>query len=404
MNANSIAILGGGIAGLIAAIDLEQAGFDCTIIERNTQIGGRLRTEFDQKIPLDHGFQVLLTAYPLAKQYLDYSKLDLKQFKPGAMIFKNGEKTYLGDPQRDSSVTWTTINSWAGSFNDKLKIFSLSKKLKRKSIEEIFETSELSTLQYLKNYGFSGKVIENFFRPFFSGIFLEDKLETSSRMFEFIFKMFSEGNAAIPAKGIAQIPVQLAQGLNNTEIILETEATISEIGEISLGNAKKWTPKAIVQTFPDQNADIEWKGCTTLYFKTEENIMEFNTIGLLSDPSSIINSFYYLNETSRDIKSNVISVTTLEHLLEDAELISTIEKELNTFLGIKNAELIKAIKVPISLPVQTDVGEKDQSSLQLINGIPIVKAGDFLNYGSLNGAMLSGQHAANALINHFKIA
>ena len=41
-----------------------------------------------------------------------------------------------------------------------------------------------------------------------TGIFLENELKTSSRMFEFVFKMFSEGDTAIPGRGMGMIPKQ----------------------------------------------------------------------------------------------------------------------------------------------------------------------------------------------------
>ena len=37
---------------------------------------------------------------------------------------------------------------------------------------------DMHTIDFLKLYGFSKKIIYNFFYPFFSGIFLEDRLET----------------------------------------------------------------------------------------------------------------------------------------------------------------------------------------------------------------------------------
>jgi hypothetical protein len=45
------------------------------------------------------------------------------------------------------------------------------------------------------------------------GIFLENKLETPNRMFDFVMKMFSEGDAALPALGMEEIPKQLASQL-----------------------------------------------------------------------------------------------------------------------------------------------------------------------------------------------
>ena len=52
-----------------------------------------------------------------------------------------------------------------------------------------------------------------FFRPFLGGIFLDPSLETSSRLFAFVFKLFAEGEAALPAAGMQAIPRQLAEGL-----------------------------------------------------------------------------------------------------------------------------------------------------------------------------------------------
>ena len=56
-------------------------------------------------------------------------------------------------------------------------------------------------------------MIDSFFRPFFGGIFLETELATSSRMLEFVFRMFSEGRAALPSAGMGMIPRQLAARL-----------------------------------------------------------------------------------------------------------------------------------------------------------------------------------------------
>lgn len=42
---------------------------------------------------------------------------------------------------------------------------------------------------------------------------MDAKLETSSRMLEFVFRMFAEGDTAVPALGMQAIPEQLAAGL-----------------------------------------------------------------------------------------------------------------------------------------------------------------------------------------------
>ena len=77
--------------------------------------------------------------------------------------------------------------------------------------------------QYLQDFGFSEKMITRFFKPFFAGIFLETELNTSSRMFEFVYKMFGEGYAVIPKDGIQAISNQLKANLKNSTFAFDTQ-------------------------------------------------------------------------------------------------------------------------------------------------------------------------------------
>ena len=97
-----------------------------------------------------------------------------------------------------------------GSMTDKLRVAALRWRLMHKTIEEIAGHEDMTTETYLMRAGFSPRMIDGFFRPFYGGIFLENELRTSSRMFEFTFKMFSQGSATLPAKGMGEIPRQLA--------------------------------------------------------------------------------------------------------------------------------------------------------------------------------------------------
>jgi len=197
----NIHIIGAGISGLIAAQVLENYGYAPTVIEATDRVGGRVKTDRVNGYQLDHGFQVLLSAYPAAQKYLDYEALDLQPFLPGASIFKSSKQKIIGDPLRNLSLLFPTLYSGIGNFSDKFKILKLNHKLKKKTLEAIFSETEQSTLGYLEKLGFSNGIITDFFKPFFSGIFLESQLETSSRMFEFVYKMFGEGQATLPKAG-----------------------------------------------------------------------------------------------------------------------------------------------------------------------------------------------------------
>ena len=78
---------------------------------------------------------------------------------------------------------------------------------------QVLSAPEVPTITALRDFGFSEKIIERFFRPFLGGIFLDPELATSSRMFRFVYRMFSQGMAAIPNGGMQAIPRQLASHL-----------------------------------------------------------------------------------------------------------------------------------------------------------------------------------------------
>ncbi|MFN8709921.1 MAG: FAD-dependent oxidoreductase, partial [Planctomyces sp.] len=81
-----VVIVGGGLAGLTCAKTLVRAGIETILLEASDEVGGRVRTDEVDGFLLDRGFQVLLTAYPEAKQQLDYSALQLQAFEPGSLI------------------------------------------------------------------------------------------------------------------------------------------------------------------------------------------------------------------------------------------------------------------------------------------------------------------------------
>ena len=208
-NNPTIHIIGTGVSGLAAAITLKNTGYNAQLIEQSSSVGGRVKTTVQDHMKLDHGFQVLLNQYPAAQEFLDLDALKLRSFSPASIVFIDGKKHVIGDAQRDFSYAWSTVVAGVGNLGDKWKVFTLSRKLKQKSLTDIFASPEKTTLSYLQDYGFSDKMIQSFFKPFYTGIFLETELQTSSRMFEFVFKMFSLGNATIPAAGIQAIPQQM---------------------------------------------------------------------------------------------------------------------------------------------------------------------------------------------------
>ena len=100
---------------------LQELNIDFTLFEATDRVGGRVKTDIIDGFRLDHGFQVLLTAYPEAKHWLNYQKLDLRVFDPGAMLlYPDGSKDLLGDPLRQLSSLVPSVFSKAGNLARRL--------------------------------------------------------------------------------------------------------------------------------------------------------------------------------------------------------------------------------------------------------------------------------------------
>ncbi|MBO3116948.1 FAD-dependent oxidoreductase [Winogradskyella sp. DF17] len=402
-----IHIIGAGISGLIAAKTLEEVGYHPIILEASDCVGGRVKTDIVEGYQLDHGFQVLLDAYPQAQKHLDFYDLELQPFLPGAHIYFKSRKYTIGDPLRHIGFLWQTIISPVGSVADKLKIFKLNKRLKNKSIESIFESESKSTLKYLQDLGFSNAIIEQFFRPFFSGIFLEPNLETSSRMFEFVYKMFGDGLAVLPKSGIGAIADQLKSKLQHTEIRYNTRVKRVEDRFILLDNDKKLdthftiiaTPaEDLVSNLSNQNTD--WKSCYNLYFETNIKSISKPLIGLIADKEALINNIFFHDTlgTTHTGKKSLLSVTVVKYTdLTEDDLINQVQNELNKFCNITNTTFLKLYHIPKALPNLKEL-RADISPTETQLKPTIYLAGDYLINGSLNAAMLSGERAAQGVI------
>ena len=91
-------VIGGGLAGINCARNLEKAGHDYRLLEATGRLGGRMKTDEYRGFLLDHGFQVFLSAYPEAMQVLDYERLELQPFMPGSIIRINQSFQKVVDP------------------------------------------------------------------------------------------------------------------------------------------------------------------------------------------------------------------------------------------------------------------------------------------------------------------
>jgi phytoene dehydrogenase-like protein len=345
MNADVI-IIGGGLSGLTAARQLHSLGIDFKLIEASDRIGGRVKTDVIDGFRLDHGFQVLLTAYPEAQRCLDYSDLNLKAFNPAALLlYPNGSKDQLGDPLRDFSSLFPTLLSNAGSLSDKLKTWTLKNRLVKLSVVEIFQQKEISTMDALsQEYGFSQKMIRHFLQPFFAGIFLESELKTSRRMFDFVFKMFSENDTAIPNLGMEEIPKQLASTLPKESVITNARVRKIDGQEVILEDGSSFrAPHIIIATqaigLVKEYASIKTnhQSTTNLHFVAQDDPIGKPVIALNTSEKRLANNICTISNVASAYAPkglHLISISVVgDSGMEGKALQQAVQKEQQTWFG-----------------------------------------------------------------------
>jgi protoporphyrinogen oxidase len=404
-------IIGAGVAGLTAANYLEDKGFSPLIIEATSRVGGRVKTDVRDGYRMDRGFQVFLPSYPEAKRILDYEALDLKYFSPGAKILmEGGNIEMISDPLREWHTLFSTAFSRVGSIKDKWKVFELKRSLDKKAVETIFSQKGKTTKRFLLDFGFSEEMIQLFFQPFFSGIFLEKDLKTSSNMFEFVFKMFSEKSAAIPARGIGEIPIQLKSKLEQTTFHFDERVTHIEGNKVFTSKHQTYEAKNIIiateaiglvkQYKPTVN--IHYQGTTCLYFVADamEDMKKYVVIN--GSKSKIINNLAVLTNVSSDYapKGKHLIACSLVGLSTEGneDLVHLAKTELRKWFGasVLQWQHLKTYHIPFALSQQLSVEINiEPTQLKLREGLYI--CGDHLLNSSLNAAMKTGRKVAEML-------
>ena len=237
----SVVIIGGGVSGLTAAIKAAEAlkkipDAKVLLVESASELGGRVMSEVTEDgFVLDKGFAVFIEEYPEAKKLLDYDALKLRPFLPGALVKLKSQNRLarVADPLRVPSDTLNAILAPVGSLIDKAKVLPLIFNVRTKSISELFEERETDTeTALIERWGFSDDFIEKFYKPFLEGIYLAPLGKQSSRMFSFVFKMFSEGSATLPQGGMIAVSKQLVDKAEKAGVKIIVDTTITKISKL----------------------------------------------------------------------------------------------------------------------------------------------------------------------------
>jgi phytoene dehydrogenase-like protein len=406
-----VAIVGGGLAGLCCAQCLNEADVRAVVLEAEDRLGGRVQTDTIDGFLLDRGFQVLLTAYREASHRLDFSRLDLQTFIPGALVRADGRFHTIVDPWRCPSRAFQALRANVGSLSDKFRIGTLSRRVQRGSLEQLFARPEQSTVDCLRQYGFSKRIIDRFFRPFLGGVFLEPELRTSSRMFEFVFRMFAMGSAALPAAGMGAIPDQIAATLLADQVKLKTEVVGLDNGDLRLRSGELLRAQAVVVAtegpglgaWVSEIPEVQSRSVTCLYFAADKSPLNEPILVLNGEGNGLLNNLCVPSDVSSRYAppgASLISATVLGNpRLEDSALVDAVRSELKGWFGeqVERWRHFKTYRIAHALPETGPHGLAESSRpVRMKEGLYV--CGDHRETPSIEGALISGRRAAEALL------
>ncbi|KAG5029113.1 hypothetical protein JHK87_012627 [Glycine soja] len=418
-----VIVIGAGLAGLAAATHLNSQNIPFLLLEASDAVGGRVRTDIVDGFLLDRGFQIFITAYPEAQKLLNYQSLNLQKFYSGARIFYDGQFHTVADPLRHFWDSARSLTNPIGSPLDKLLIGSTRIRALAKSDEEILTAEEVPTIELLKKLGFSDSIIGRFFRPFFGGIFFDPDLETTSRLFNFIFKCLALGDNTLPARGISAIPEQLAARLPSGSILLNSKAVSVDLdnsdsplvrlqnGDVlksELGVIVAVEEPAAVHLLSGRTGPVPKKpvrSTVCLYFTANRDQIPVPDPVLFLNGSGkgIVNNMFFATNVAPSFgppDKGLVSVSLIGLFegVSDEELVGKVVNELSGWFGEKMVSKwnhLRTYRIGFAQPNQcppTDL-KKDP---RVESGLYV--CGDHLTSATFDGALVSGRRAAESLL------
>ena len=410
---NPVIIVGGGIAGLACARRLNARGVTVQVLEATGRIGGRIKTDRKDGYLLDRGFQVLQTAYPEARRVLDYQRLSLQKFAPGAMVHIRKRFYSLADPLRRPGALLDTLAAPIGSMTDRLRLLRLARRVTRGPLDALFRQPESTAMQFLRAEGFSDAMIKRFFAPFFGGVCLDPQIRASSRVLQYVLRMFARGEAALPAVGMQQIPLQLAADLPMA--CLRTGVRVRQVRSdgVTLYDGTMMPAGAVVvATEGPETARLlglvsarASVAETCLYFSCDQADWHPSFLMLNGEGRGPINNIAFPSRVSPEYAptgKSLVSVVVLGNPNGgDATLINRVRAQLIDWFGAEagNWEHLQTYRITHALPDQSPPTQNPtRPDLRGRPGIFICG-----EHGSLPGiqwALVSGRLAADAVLAH----
>ena len=385
-NSSDVLIIGAGLAGISAAITLQEAGKDVRIIESSDRPGGRVTSDIIDGFICDRGFQLTNANYP-ALQSLDVIKeIDFIRAPRVIEVSLGNDRRALGDPRVSP---WTVLDKATGTIPEKLSLlrFLASTPKENQSVEDVLKTT--------------GSVYVRALRPFLQGVFLTDPKNVDARYGQSIIKSFVTGSIGVPRKGIAELSKALAARVSSITYGVQADSLEGKVVKTSAGDFNATT--VIVATDATTATQLlglhevpRMAGCITWYHAVTNN--PSGNGRLIVDGQNrgpIINSI-----VMSDISSSYAPLG--QHLVSTTTDLGATESDVRRHLAVMwgmsthDWQLIAKYEIPAALPIQNP-GRTLTQTVKVSENVFVV--GDHRAVPSQQGALFSGRLAAELILN-----
>jgi phytoene dehydrogenase-like protein len=401
-------VVGAGLAGLACARQLVLAGVDVHVVDSSDAVGGRVRTDEVDGFLLDRGFQVMLTAYEEVQSQVDLARLDVRAFRPGSKVWNGQALQTMGDPFRDPGSAVASARARVGTFGDKLRVAALRRDLLAGTAEACFAGAERSTQEELEAHGFSASFIDTFFRPFLGGVFLERPLETSSSLFRYYFRCFAAGDAVVPARGMQRLPELLALPVAGHLTLSARVAEVHPNGVVLDDGTKVEADHVVVAVDGAAAAHLlggpapAFKAAVTSYYAAPQAPVHEPLLVLDGEGTGPVNHVAVMSQVAPDYAPpgmHLVAASGVDAATEDVDsFASRAPVQLRRWFGasVDRWEHLRTYRIPHALPRHPAGSLAARAGERRSDGL--VVAGDYCEFGAIQGALLSGRRAADAVL------
>ena len=379
-------VVGAGLAGLNAAIALQDAGLEVVVLEASDRPGGRVTSDLIDGYICDRGFQLINSKYPALQELNVISEID---FLPAPRVIEvafGNERRALGDPR---VAPWTALDRTTGTIPEKLALlrFLMSHPRKDQSVEEL--------LQAL------GTVYTRVLQPFLHGVFLTDPKNVDARYGLSIIKSFVSGTPGLPRKGVAELSNALASRVKGISYSIQVDRVEGSTVHTSAGiydaeNIIIATDATTATQLLGLNEVPRMAGCITWYHATQENPSGNGRLVVDGQGRGpVINSIVISDVSSSyaPVSQHLVSTTTDLGATE-----SDVRRHLSILWGVSTHDwqLIAKYEIPAALPIQS-IGRDLTQSIKVAKNVYVI--GDHRAVPSQQGALFSGRLAAELILN-----